>query len=169
MRKSLICAIIFLFFAPISNGTVQIKEEIVIGENVLKFNSYPLQQLISTFEFRKKFNISSVCSAASRGYKGYWSISEDTLYLEKILKNPCSFDGKKELFNLDMLFPEHKGEYSRYKADWFSGEIVIPIGSNEWIEDQKNSKGYQLIIQKVIAYTIENGKVIDRVIEKRER
>ena len=59
--------------------------------------------------------------------------------------------------------------YSSEKANWFSGEIVIPIGELEIDESRKSSSGYFVMVHEAIVYTIENGEVLSRFIEKRDR
>ena len=144
-------------------------EEVSIGDGSFRFKGYPLSQLITAKDFKTKYKSGYICSAAWRGYKGYWSISGNSLYLDMLVKNPCSFEESEKLYDLKVLFPNYKTPYSSQKASWFTGEIVIPISENQLVEGEKNSKGYQLIEHEVIAYTIKNGDVIKRVIEKRER
>jgi hypothetical protein len=159
---------IFFVSAPASS-TEQIPEDVSIGDGNFQFVGYPLEKLISDEEFRQKFEVEELCSGAWRGYQGHWQISQGVLYLLALIKNPCEFDDKKGLFDLKKLFTSYGTPYSREKANWFSGEIVIPIGELEIDESRKSPSGHFATVHEAIVYTIENGEVLSRVIEKRDR
>ena len=162
--------LLFSFFMQEIDATEQIRERVWIGDGDFQFYGYPLRQLIEDEDFRDIYEIESLCSALWRGYQGYWSISNKELYLTALIKNPCSYDSKKkESFDLKIVLPDYDINKYYYKADWYSGEIVIPISESEPIEGKKNELGHQYYQNQVIVYSVEKGNIKSRVIEYRQR
>ena len=146
------------------------KESVSIGDGNFSFYGYPLEQLVSDSEFHEIYNVSPECSGAWRGYQGRWLILVDVLYLRYLIKDPCGFGSSEvEAFDLKKLFPEYNEFKDALKADWFSGEIVIPISESKYVEGRKTSTGHTYSEHEVLVYVIENGNVKDRKIETRER
>ena len=80
------------------------------------------------------------CTGSWRGYKAYWFISDDILWLSRILINPCG--DAAEYIKADVLFSNQ--EYP-IKADWFTGDIGLVVGEREYIQGTApdNSLGYK--------------------------
>lgn len=61
------------------------------------------------------------CTALSRGYVGTWEVLDDRLYLVSL----APFDAEDTTVSLECVFP---GWGPRVFAQWFSGEIRVPLG-----------------------------------------
>ena len=72
-------------------------------------------------ETRTDIVFSSWESDCDRGYYGTWEIKGDKLFIIKLSGKNASGD---EVY-LDYIFPEQKEAF----AEWFTGEIRIPIGN----------------------------------------
>ena len=151
-------------------------EEIRIGDGYFMFYGYPLEQLIANSRFNQIYGITTSCSASWRGYKGEWGISSDELFLGALVKDPCdpcAFEAKysrRKTFDLKKIIPNYDIKTNYYhKADWFSGEIVIPISEYRDVKGKKNKSGHNYSEHQVIVYLIKKGNVESREIEYRER
>jgi len=169
MKIFLLKLVCFIAISSCAYATNQVPEEILIGNERFKFQEYPLSQYVSFTEFRKVYPSISFryCSAAERGYLGRWTISDGNLYLKELLKNPCGFEKEKEeKFDLRELFSESDSQGSAKKANWYSGEITIPVSDYQIIENPKVIEGHKLIERQVIIYKFEKGKVIEKLEDK---
>ncbi len=104
---------------------------------------------LSSYLDQRNFEFQVVSTACWRGYIGYWSITENKLYLNNIegyLKN-----GEK--VSLKTIFPNHTGKVF---ADWYSGELRCPQGK---LIDYVHG-GYASTYEKDLFITIKDGIVI---------
>jgi hypothetical protein len=79
------------------------------------------EPLADYLETRKDIVFSSWESDCNRGYYGTWEIKDDKLFIIKLSGKNASGD---EIY-LDYIFPNQKEVF----AEWFTGEIRIPIGN----------------------------------------
>ena len=103
----------------------QKKDIIRYGSFNYKIASEPLNDYLIKLENPPKFT--SNIEHCIRGYVGCWDIIKDKLYLVKLtgyVKNEIN-DEYSEI-DIDFIFP------NKFKvfADWFSGEIRIPLNDN---------------------------------------
>ena len=163
-----ILLIVFVLTICEAHATEQWPEKITIGRQTFNFFSYPLEQLISKDEFFREYDFEPNCSGAWRGYQGNWSIHTGELFLASLVSNPCSFDERSKTHDLKKILPEYDIAKHYFKADWFSGEIVIPLGITRAIAGRKTDSGHQYYENQFIVYLIEKGNIISRKIEYRE-
>ena len=164
---ALLVAIVIIYNS--AEATRQLREKISIDDEVYFFDGYPLEQLLSIAQFREKHKPEFICLNSWRGYQGNWSISNSQLFLIA-LKDHCNFDSKGGgSIDLERILPDFDREKYYYKAKWYSGEIVIPIGDSKLIEGKKTKSGYQVYERQVIVYLIQKGDVKYKTIEYRER
>jgi len=122
-------------------------------------------QLISQEEFDELYNPPQ-CSAAWRGYQGTWKILGELLYLSFLERDPCrlttdSRKWKEKQFDFEKIIPGENYGIKLILADWYTGDITIPLGEFKVIE--KNGK--KELFYQIIVYKISKGKVISREIK----
>ena len=164
--------LLLFFFAAQCKATDQILETVSIGVGGFAFYQDPLTQLISHDEFNKLYDTGPGCSAAWRGYKGYWRILQKQLYLTYLERDPCGFevdpkDWKAKSFDFGKIKKGLNYHLEPILADWYTGEIVIPIDESKYIEGKYDENGANLFEFEAIIYKIEKGKVTSRNIEIR--
>jgi len=124
---------------------VQDKDSIIVkGEKYCLYTT-PLDSYWTKRKPKPKIRLLS--TACWRGYVATWEIFNANLYLVNIKYN--AIDGDE---GLDYLFPQNTG---KVKADWYTGELQIPIGNRlyqERMEDPVYDSDWFIRIKK--------GKVI---------
>ncbi len=93
--------------------TKQIKEIVVYKNEEYGVNDTPLDPYMDRI-VEKKIDI-LLCTDCWRGYRGYWEIRDDKLYLNQLEERGVFFDFPS-CSDLDIF------------AGWYSGEINIPTG-----------------------------------------
>ncbi len=68
-----------------------------------------------------EINTETICTALWRGYVGTWEVLDDRLYLVSL----APFDEVDTSVSLECVFP---GWGPKVFAQWFSGEIRVPLG-----------------------------------------
>jgi len=129
--------------------TAQASEVLIYKENEFTLASDPLSDFIKANELDEFEGPSSDCW---RGYIGYWKISEGKLFITNLEGDDRRF-GK---FGLDYLFPNEKEVF----ADWFSGELSIPLG--ELVEYVH--AGYCSSYEKYLVIKVNNGIITKQVL-----
>lgn len=142
--------------------TTQIPDIIII--NYVSFSLYkainsiereeasPLNKYLEQYNSNLKFDIQA--SYCWRGYVATWEIKDDCFYLKDISGKINSLDIK-----LYQLFKSQE-----VKAIWFIGSIRIAISSVNYIVFHT---GYTSTVSpKNIRFYIENGRVVNRVLEE---
>lgn len=130
--------------------TAQVSETIIIEEKKLALLTEPLAPLLE----EKEVEFTARSSACWRGYIGTWELKNDGLYL-------IAFDG---IFNHEKV--ELKDLYKKessdpVKANWFSGELRIPIG--EMVIYVHG--GYESSYSEELIITIDRGDAINFIHE----
>ena len=161
--------IFFLLITANYTTTVQQSDELLIGDRVIKLQSYPLEELNLVkrpFGYTDKTAPNTSCW---RGYKADWTIVNNKLYLKSI--NRCYGDtNKPSTANIQDLFNENKIEYDIYNnmihAAWYSGEFVkidakFVDAKDRWIKINITKHNQESMLMR-----IENGKVIANNIHK---
>ena len=142
--------------------TTQIPDTIVINDvsfslykainSIEREEASPLNKCLEQYNSNLKFDIQA--SYCWRGYGATWEIKDDCFYLKDISGKINSLDIK-----LYQLFKSQK-----VKAIWFTGSIRIAISSVNYIVFHT---GYTSTISpKNIRFYIENGRVVNRVLEE---
>ena len=135
--------------------TAQIRETIVYKGKKHLMATEPLNEFLK----RKDLRFEPSLSALWRGYIGKWKIKYKKLYLieltGKIENLPIPYED-----SMEYLFPGQKEVF----ADWFSGEVIIPVG--EVLE--YFHMGYGSTFEKNIILEIQNGVLMsEREIDNR--
>lgn len=99
--------------------TAQIAESLRYRGNVCSLWTLPLESFLDQSNRRNIFAKVHRHTACFRGYVGYWEISDNKLFLNRIE----TLDG--ENFPHDSLFPQAS---TPIFAEWFSGELRCPTG-----------------------------------------
>ncbi len=125
--------------------TVQTKDSIIIKGIKYFLYTYPLNSYWTTNNPKPNIRMPKTC--CRRGYVASWEISDGYLYLIDIIYYSPLGD-----LGFDDIFPNYSG---KIKADWYTGELKIPIG-NELIMEVM----WDTIYESDWFIEIENGKII---------
>jgi len=107
---------------------VQDKDSIIVKGEKYCLYTMPLDSYWTRWKPKPKIRL--LKTTCWRGYVATWEIFRDNLYLVSIKFNAIDGD-----FGLGYLFPQNTG---KVKADWYTGELKIPIGNQlyqEFMED----------------------------------
>lgn len=127
-RRLLYAALALFAWTGSATATEQIPEVLVMDGQRYSLFAEPFGQLLDqpahwqTFRNTLEAGAGS-CTANWRGYRGYWAITDDRLYLTRLESNACS-DAPPEM-PLEDYFP---GQRAPVFADWFTGPLLIPLG-----------------------------------------
>lgn len=159
MKKS----ILIIFFTLVSASgfcTGQVPDYLVMQNDTLPIFSNPLEQYFTKIGKLELIDFQGCGSTACwRGYKAIWELKNDSLYLRAITSChghcPNTRDADlKAIFGSKNVF-----------ANWFNGEIVIPIG--ELV--QYIHMGYNSIYEKKKYLSFQNGRLIKEKIKSNEK
>lgn len=142
--------------------TTQIPDTIVVNDvsfslykainSIEREEASPLNKYLEQYNSSIKFDIQT--SYCWRGYVATWEIKDDCFYLKDISGKINSLD-----INLYQLFKTQE-----VKAIWFTGSIRIAISTVNYIVFHT---GYTSTISpKNIRFYVENGRVVNRVLEE---
>lgn len=147
--KNIILALAAAMCSISAFGTAQISEIIVYNGKTMDMYSLPLQQHPSFKEIKARFASKHTNTALYRGYKSYWSIRNDSLFLDSI----SSGYNAKTITGSD-IFNEIGGTLPIF-ASWVNKTLHL-IGGEcvYYIHDDWESK-----YEDNIFTTIINGKV----------
>lgn len=123
--------------------TAQFYENLLYNGEVFSMAEIPL------YDYLEQNNIiipDADCTACWRGYIGKWEIINDKLFLTSL-----NVLGNRNL-NINSYFPGK----TKVFADWYSGEIRLPIG--ELLEYEHH--GFGSIYEKDLFLVIENGILV---------
>ena len=144
--------ILSLLVAQFVFATGQIPDYLIVQNDTLPIFSNPLESYFELTGKRELPDFSGCGSTACwRGYKAYWKLQNDSLFLLKITSCHTSCGIKLQDANLKKMFGTN-----RVFAGWFTGEIVAPIGNLV----QYIHMGYASIYDKEKIFTFKNGKLI---------
>jgi hypothetical protein len=131
-------------------ATAQIPDTIEVNGEKLPLNTNPLSAHLERIGWAPPED--TVASSANwRGYVARWRIDQDQLVLASVTI-AVSLEGTKEL--LPTLFPD----VARVVADWYSGTLVIPDGS----QIRYVHMGYGSTYDHYQLIRVEAGKVVER-------
>ena len=156
MKKYLLITI--LLFSQISLATQQIPDEFIIDGAKFEIQTYPLNLNPDIDKIIEKLNVTSRCSANWRGYMGKWSLRNNFLVLDWVIKDACS--SNPEFISATDLFESKTGPI---KATWFTGNINVRISARNYFSiktDGFSGREYQAVV-----YSFNAGKLVSRSIE----
>ncbi len=136
--------------------TAQSMEIIYIDGRRHYLASEPFGDYLETLEGAPTF--SPPDTACWRGYYGKWKIEDNRLYLTGLEGFISTPDNQYKEIDLNYFFPDQREVF----AEWFSGEIRIPMGKMiRYVH-----MGYESLYEKDLIIQIEDG-VVERKIEKK--
>jgi hypothetical protein len=149
MKKTIL--IISVLFLTISRAysTGQVPDYLIIGQDTVPMFNNPLEQYFEQVKNRELIDFHNPCwsTACWRGYKAYWELKDDSLFLLKITS--CHKNcGESKDANLFAMFGNN-----RPFASWYNGTITVPKGELFSGSDM----GYNAIYEYEDKLIIENG------------
>ena len=126
--------------------TAQVREILIYNNVEYRMANLPLSTFLETISHKYEFE--NTLSCCWRGYIGTWEIINDKLFLIH-LSGTTNDDID---FTTELLFPGH-GEIF---AEWYSGELRIPIGEQLLYYDAR----YGPVYDENLFLEIEKGRLI---------
>jgi hypothetical protein len=120
---------------------IQVKDSIIIKGDKYHLYTTPLDSYWT--KRNPKPPVRPTKSTCWRGYIATWEIFKENLYLVNII-----YHAHDDEFGLDYLFPKNTG---KIRADWYTGELKIPIGNElyqEHMEDPIYDSNWYISIKK---------------------
>lgn len=156
-RRHLVClALLLCGCIGSATATEQIPDTVVIGGQRHVMHAEPFGMLLEQPEhwqtFRKLLEAGAGrCSANWRGYRGDWEITDDRLYLKRLVSNACA-ESPPEI-DLQDYFP---GQQPPIPAEWFTGVLVVPQGE----PGGNDHMGYSTQYPHYLLLDIRAGQVV---------
>lgn len=133
--------------------TAQMMERIYIDGKPHNMAAEPLEQYLESLENPPIFV--SPHTACWRGYFGNWKIANNKLYLTGLTGWIQTSEEESKPIDLIDLFPNKKKVF----ADWFSGEIRVPVGRMI----QYVHMGYESTYESNLLFEIRDGLVVSKI------
>jgi hypothetical protein len=147
--KTIFTILVILLSIGKAYSTGQIPDYLIQGQDTLPIFNNPLEQYFEQFGNRDLIDFKNPCwsTACWRGYKAYWELKDDSLFLLKI--TGCHEDcGEVKDANLFAMFGD-----IRPFASWYNGTLTVPNGELFSGSDM----GYNAIYEYEDKLLIENG------------
>lgn len=94
------------------------------------------------------------CPANWRGYRAFWTVSEGTLLLNRVLATACDKDPAE--LDLRPFFPQAERPIP---ARWFTGVLTVARGKQlDYVQ-----QGYQIRYEKYTLLVVRSGSVVYRL------
>jgi hypothetical protein len=133
-------------------STEQTPDYLIYKNDTLRIYSNPLgekvEQLFKDKKFTKQRCLSTACW---RGYRATWKIEDGKLYLLKIA-DCCNSEIRADL---KLIFGNELIN-NKVLANWYSGEIIIPVGKNIYGEHM----GYSNVHEFEDILEIKEGEIL---------
>lgn len=149
--------VLALFTAGPAQATEQIKDEIVLDGNTHHLLNFPLGHP-EDWSKAAQATLRGLCSGAWRGYKAFWEVRDEQLWLVKVLDNPCGKDHRAIPINLII---SNAGS-TPLSATWISGRLLVGYGG--FVENQNPKLNYK----RYLMLTVENGRITKREFQDRK-
>lgn len=149
MRKTiLIISVLFLTICKVYS-TGQIPDYLIIGQDTVPIFNNPMEQYFEQVNKRELIDFYNPCwsTACWRGYKAFWELKNDSLFLLNITSCDKNCIGSKDA-NLFAMFGNN-----RPFAYWYNGTITVPKGELFSYADM----GYNAIYEYEDKFIFENG------------
>jgi hypothetical protein len=147
-----------LFAAGPAHATVQIPDEIVLDGGTHHLLSFPLGHAWDWSETARAALRTNRCSAAWRGYKAFWEVRDEQLWLVKMI-DPCGDDDRE--IPLNLVVPDATGP-GPLPATWFSGQLLVGYGG--FVPGQIPQLNYN----EYLMLTVEKGRITKREFQDRK-
>ena len=163
MLRAFIISVFLIFPLSAAVATPQAPDKLIYEGKPYDLFSNPLESYFESGKDRPRFFIDPdpkhLLTGLWRGYIATWKIEGGALYLVEIdswicdesQNNKCRRADLKELFGA-------KYRDGKAEADWYSGELKLPVGKmlrSVWSE-------YSSIYEKEIILKVESGKVVGK-------
>jgi len=128
VRAGWLAGLLLAVLAPAA-ATEQIPDAIRIDGEQRPLYSEPFGMLLAVparwEQFREASGIAvrGPCTANWRGYRAWWALRDERLWLERMVYGACNRDAPDA--DLSLYFP---GRSTPIAADWYSGTLVVPLG-----------------------------------------
>lgn len=156
LRKLILIFVLHLFCLPFAGATGQAGEIIIIGRDTLVMLTCPIE--LDSVLRHKVFTYADVRDGSTgcwRGYIGWWRLENETLYLEKLVKESRDSLGREVVVDTKDIFNAYKQD-GKIVASWFSGELRVVRGKCiSYVH-----MGFQREYEDEWIYQVEQGKVI---------
>jgi hypothetical protein len=150
-------AALVLFTAGPAHATEQIKDDIVLDGGTHHLLNFPLGYP-EGWSKAAEATLRGLCSGAWRGYKAFWEVRDEQLWLVKVLDNPCGDDHRT--IPLDLVVPAASS--APLPATWISGRLLVGYGG--FVENQNPQLNYQ----RYLMLTVEKGRITKREFQDRK-
>ena len=147
---------LILFNAGPAHATEQIKDEIVLDGGTHHLLDIPLGYAGEWNERAVAALRPQLCSGAWRGYKAFWEVRDEQLWLVKVIDKPCGDDHREIPINL--IVPNADST----PATWFSGRLLVGYGG--FVEGQIPQLNYN----QYLMLTVEKGRITKREFQDRK-
>lgn len=149
MKKTIFIISALILTISKTYATGQVPDYLIIGQDTFPIFNNPLEQYFEQVKSRELIDFHNPFSSTAcwRGYKAYWEIKDDSLFLLKITS--CHNDyGESKDANLFAMFGNN-----RPFASWYNGTITVPKGELF----SGSNMGYNAIYEYEDKLVIEKG------------
>lgn len=160
--KKVIIVLSFLLVSVTVFATRQESDLLVIDSDTLLLNTFLLEELELTYRPYGRTRQNAPSTACWRGYRAVWRISDERLFLEKVI--PCGYsDSETKEQSITELFDRNQRTYTlndgMILADWVTVELVESKYPTTYIQNKKLSLKISLEGKKPFI-GVQKGNVI---------
>lgn len=149
---------LMLFTSGPAHASGQRKDDITLDGGTHHLLNFPLGNAWEWSEAAQATLRGLNCSGAWRGYKAFWEVRDEELWLVKVLDNPCG-DKHREI-PLNLIIPNAGS--TPLPATWFSGRLLV--GYDGFVEHQNPRLNYK----RYLMLTVEKGRITKREFQDRK-
>lgn len=150
--------VLILFTAGPAHATEQLKDDIVLDGGTHHLLNFPLGYPEDWSKTAQATLRGLGCSGAWRGYKAFWEVRDEKLWLVKVLDNPCGDDHRA--IPLNLIVPN--AGLVPLPATWISGRLRV--GYDGFVENQYPQLNYK----RYLMLTLEKGRITKREFQDRK-
>lgn len=159
LANGLVCfGVLILFTAGSAHATEQLKDDIVLDGGTHHLLNFPLGYAGDWSKAVQATLRGLGCSGAWRGYKAFWEVRDEQLWLVKVLDNPCG-DNHRAI-PLNVIIPNAGS--TPLPATWISGQLLV--GYDGFVENQHPQLNYT----RYLMLTVEKGRITKREFQDRK-
>lgn len=148
MKATLTILLVLLGISKVYS-TGQIPDYLIIGHDTVAIFNNPLEQYFEKIGQKNLIDFKNPCWSTDcwRGYKAYWELHNDSLFLTRITSCDEDCDGAKDA-NIFAMFG-----HDRPFASWYNGTLTLPEGKLFSGSDM----GYHALYEYEEKLMLENG------------